>query len=323
MKLGVFTVLFGDLPFEPMLEKVRSFGLEAIELGTGAYPGNAHCNLDRLLENPAEIERARKAVRDAGLTISAFCCAGNPLHPNRDIARAHHDVFRKTVKLAERMDVPVIDVLSGCPGDSETARYPNWAASAWPPDYPELLAWQWNEVAIPYWREAARLAGVHGKRKIAVEPHPGFIVYNPETALQLRAACGPAIGVNLDPSHLFWQGIDIPTAIRRLGQEGALFHVHAKDCALDRQNISFTGCLDAKPYTEMARRSWSFRTVGWGHGLDTWRAITSALRLAGYDYVLSIEHEDALASVEEGLRHAVAFLKQCLLSEPPAKPWWV
>jgi sugar phosphate isomerase/epimerase len=321
MKLGVFTVLFSKLGFERMLEEVRGLGLECIEVGAGAYPGNAHCDADALLSDASALSRYRRSVEQAGLFISALCCAGNPLHPNREIACAHREDFRKSVLLAERLDVPVVNVLSGCPGDSENAHYPNWAAAAWPPDYPELLVWQWNHVAIPYWREAAAFAASHG-RKIAVEMHPGFLVYNPETALRLRAAAGENLGFNLDPSHLFWLGIDVPTAVHALNRDGGIFHVHAKDVFVDPRNVAVNGVLDSKPYTNLAERSWTFRTVGWGHGLETWRAIVSALRVTGYDYVLSIEHEDALASIEEGLGHAISFLRSCLLKAPKPEVWW-
>ncbi len=319
MKLGVFTVLFKELPFEKMLDKVRSFGLECVEIGTGGYPGSAHCDVDALLADPARLRDYRGAIESAGLFVSALACQGNPLHPNRAIATEHHCVFEKTVLLAEHMRVPVVNLLSGCPGDSPDAKYPNWSHFAWPPEYPELWNWQWNEVAIPYWSRAAEFASAHGVR-LAIEMHPGFLVYNPETFLKLRDAAGPTIGVNLDPSHLFWLGIDVPAAIRKLA--GCIVHCHAKDTFIDRRNTAENGCLDGKPYVDVANRSWSFRTVGWGHGLDVWREITSALRVSGYDYVLSIEHEDPLAGAEEGLRHSVAFLRQALLSEQPGGMWW-
>jgi sugar phosphate isomerase/epimerase len=161
-----------------------------------------------------------------------------------------------------------------------------------------------------------------GLAKIAVEPHPGFIVYNPETALRLREAAGPEIGVNLDPSHFVWQGIDPVAAVRALGQAGAIFHVHAKDVYLDRANISVNGVLDTKRYSRLPERSWSFRSVGYGQDEKFWRDFVSALRVAGYDGVLSIEHEDALASVDEGLGKAVEVLQRVLLREPPSEMWW-
>ena len=322
MKLGVLTVLFAKLPFEEMLGKVKSYGLDCVEIGTGAYPGNAHCDTDALLADKKLADQYLKKIADAGLSISALSCHGNPLHPDKKIASEHHEAFKKTVLLAERLGIEVINTFSGCPGDFEGAKYPNWVTCAWPPDYLKILEWQWNEVAIPYWKEAVAFANEHGIKKIALEIHPGFLVYNTETALKLRDAVGETIGVNLDPSHLFWQGIDIPTAIKRLGKAGAIYHFHAKDTFIDKQNMAENGCLDVKSYRQLAERSWYFRSVGWGHDLIQWREIVSALRTVGYDYVLSIEHEDALASSEEGLRKSVAFLREVVLTEEPAEMWW-
>jgi sugar phosphate isomerase/epimerase len=208
---------------------------------------------------------------------------------------------------------------SGCPGDSDGARHPNWITTPWPPEFLEVLEWQWEQKAIPYWTEAGKFAADHGVT-VALEAHPGFLVYNVDTMLKLRAAAGPAIGINFDPSHLFWQGVDIPAAIRTLGK--CIFHVHAKDLAFDRQNVAVNGVLDVKSYRRMDERSWLFRSVGWGHDALVWKQIVSALRLAGYDHVISIEHEDALLSIDEGLRAAVELLSRVVLTEPPADPWW-
>jgi sugar phosphate isomerase/epimerase len=319
MKLGVFTVLFGDLPLEQVLDKVTAAGLEAVEIGAGAFPGSAHIDIDGILASKAAAKAYRQRVADAGLMISALSCHGNPLHPDTAVARAHDAAFRQAVRLAERLEVGVVNTFSGCPGDCERSRRPNWVTCAWPPDYLEILEWQWDRKVIPYWTRAGRFAADHGVR-VALEAHPGFVVYNVETALRLRAAIGPQIGVNVDPSHLFWQGVDVPAAIRALG--AAIFHVHAKDVALDRGNVRVNGVLDAKPYTQLADRSWTFRTVGWGHGATEWAGIMSALRLVGYDHVVSIEHEDALASVDEGLANAVRFLRPLVLSDPAPTAWW-
>ncbi len=258
-------------------------------------------------------------IEDAGLTISALSCHGNPLHPDRAVARAYDEVFRKTVCLAQRLGVPVVNTFSGCPGDSDDARHPNWITTPWPPEFLEVLDWQWERKVIPYWTEAARFAADNGV-KVALEAHPGFVVYNVETMLKLRAVAGPNLGINLDPSHFFWQGVDAAAAIRALGD--AIFHVHAKDVALDRQNVAVNGVIDTKTYRRMPERSWLFRSVGWGHDELEWKRIVSALRLAGYDYVMSIEHEDALASVDEGLRTAVDLLSRVMLAEPPVSAWW-
>jgi sugar phosphate isomerase/epimerase len=321
VKLGALSVVYQDLPLEQALDCLAEQGLQAVELGTGNYPGNAHCNPDALLTEPGLIERLRYAVETRGLTISALSCHGNPLHPDPDVATAAHDVWTKTAQLAERLEVGVINTFSGCPGDKPGARIPNWITCPWPPEYADVLSWQWEECAIPYWQEQCALARAHGV-KIALEMHPGFLVYNPETLIRLRAAAGPELGANFDPSHLFWQGIEPVSAIRLLGAEGALFHVHAKDTYLDRDNIRLNGILDGKGYDLVRDRAWTFRTVGFGHSEGIWREILSALRVAGYDYVVSIEHEDILLSRDEGLAQAVTFLRALVPREPPTDAWW-
>jgi sugar phosphate isomerase/epimerase len=322
MKLGVFTVLYQDLPFEEALDKVREMGVEAVELGTGNYPGNQHCDPDELLGNETKVRAFRSAVEERGLLISALSQHGNPVHPDETFAGRSHQTWRKTVQLAEALEVPVVIAFSGCPGDHEGARFPNWVTCSWPPDYPEILEWQWNEVVIPYWSREAEYARQHGITKIAFEMHPGFVVYNPETLMRLRAAVGPEIGANLDLSHLFWQGIDPVEAIKFLGRQEAIFHFHAKDTYLDRSNIRLNGVLDTKHYGQVLDRSWVFRTVGYGQGEDTWRDIVSALRAVNYDYVMSIEHEDSLLSIDEGLQKAVDLLSRLLFREEKPSMWW-
>jgi sugar phosphate isomerase/epimerase len=320
MKLGLFTPVLGKLDTRQMLARVQALGkVKAIELGTGGWPGADHLDLDALTNDQKAAKTYAQMISDAGLTISALSCHGNPLHPDRKTAEAYDEVFKKTVCLAKRMGVPVVVTFSGCPGDSDDARHPNWVTCPWPPEYLDVLEWQWEKKAIPYWTERARFAADNGV-KVALEAHPGFIVYNVETLLRLREAAGPNLGINFDPSHFFWQGVDVPAAIRALGD--AIFHVHAKDVALDPRNVAVNGVIDTKTYRRMADRSWLFRSVGWGHDELEWKRIVSALRLAGYDYVMSIEHEDALASVDEGLKAAVDMLSRVILMEPPVEAWW-
>lgn len=319
MKLGIFTPVFGTLTTADMIAKVRSLGLQAVELGTGGWPGHDHLDLDGLLQSPAKAREFRQMIQDAGLVISALSCHGNPVHPNRAVAAEYDEVFRKSVRLAPQLGVSVVVTFSGCPGDSEDAKHPNWITAPWPPEFGEVLDWQWEKKLIPYWKEAGEFAGGHGVR-IALEAHPGFTVYNVETALRLREAAGASVGVNFDPSHFFWQGVDVPAAIRALGS--AIFHVHAKDVAVDPHNVAVNGLIDTKSYRRLAERSWLFRSVGWGHGESEWKRVVTALRLAGYDGVLSIEHEDALASIDEGLRTAIDTLKRVVLTERPVDAWW-
>jgi sugar phosphate isomerase/epimerase len=321
MKLGLFTVLFGALPFEEMLDQVQSLGLDAVEIGTGNYPGDAHCQPAQLLADDAKLTAFKHAVDSRGLMISALSCHGNPLHPDRAIAGGYHETYVKTIALAERLEVPVVNLFSGCPGDHDGAKYPNWPVSPWPNDYQEVFDWQWREKVIPYWKEWGAFAERHGV-KLAFEMHGGFSVHNPGTLLKLRDAVGEVVGANFDPSHMYWQGIDAVAAIRHLGAAGALHHFHAKDTATDPVHGPINGVLDMTSHADWNRRAWLFRTVGYGHDLKHWADIVSALRTVGYDYVMSIEHEDSLMSVDEGIRKAVANLRQVIIADAPPKPWW-
>lgn len=318
MRIGVFTPLLSQLPLGVVLKKLNELHIDTVELATGNYVGDAHCKLS-MLEDPSALVEFKKILSDNGISISALSCHGNALHPDKSIAKQHSEVSRKTILLAEKLGVSTMVDFSGCPGDSPSAVAPNWITCPWPPDFRTVLEWQWNEVVAPYWREHARFAGDHGV-KIAVEMHPGFVVYNPETLLRLRSITGNNIGCNYDPSHLFWQNIDPIEAIRIL--RDAIYHVHAKDTQLYPSNLIRTGVLDTKPYTEERERSWIFRTCGYGHGAEWWSEFISTLRMFGYDFVISIEHEDSLLSPAEGLTKAANFLNRIVVREQPAAAWW-
>lgn len=319
MRIGVFTPLFQHLSFQDTLDRVAAEGLGAVEIGTGGYPGSHHCDVDALLESEHRRREYMQAIHARGLVLSALSCHYEPLHPDRNLARDSDELYVKTVRLAEQLEVPVVNVLSSCPGGSPADVSPNWITCPWPPHYSKMLEYQWNEVGIPYWRRAAAFAAEHHV-SIGIEMHPGMLVYNVETLLRLREACGPALGCNFDPSHLFWNGADIPAAIRKLGD--AIVHVHGKDCSVDPLNVMVNGCNDPKPYTQILARAWTFRTIGYGHDLKVWKDIVSALRLIKYDYVISIEHEDGLMSADEGLSKAVALLKQAVIADKPGEMYW-
>ena len=206
MRVGVFTPLLSNLGLKEVLQKLKQHNIDTIELATGNYPGDAHCKLS-MLEDRSALDEFKKTIAGEGFTISALSCHGNPLHPDAQVAGSHRDVNEKTILLAERLSVPVVVDFSGCPGDSPASKHPNWVTCPWPPEFLEVLKWQWDEVATPYWTKRGKFAADHGI-KIAIEMHPGFLVYSPETMLRLRAIAGPSVGCNYDPSHMFWQGMD-------------------------------------------------------------------------------------------------------------------
>lgn len=314
MKLCVLANLYGEKTLDETLARLSSLGVEAVEIGAGGYPGKAHCDPHALLSDAKKLDEFKATVDKYGIEIAALAAHGNPVHPDAEIAKTFDTDFREAVLLAEKLGVDTVVTFSGCPGDHPGAKYPNWVTCPWPEDFLAILDYQWNEVLIPYWKEAVAFANAHGVTKIALEMHPGFCVYNPETLLRLRAAVGDTIGANFDPSHLVWQGIDPVSAIRAL--EGAIYHFHAKDTKIDDINTAKFGVLDTKHYSDEIHRSWVFRTVGYGHDMQYWRDMISNLRLVGYDKVLSIEHEDSLMTKDEGLEKAVAFLKECIIKQP-------
>lgn len=322
MKLGVLTVPLGGLSLDEACRFLAEQGVQMVEIGCGGFPGKAHCDAKALLKDDKKCAELLDTVHKHGLQISALSSHGNMVHPDPAVAAKFEEDFTNAILLAEKLGVPVVNTFSGCPGGCREDKTPNWVTCPWPEDFSRILDYQWNEVLIPYWKEKVAFARQHGVYKIALELHPGFCVYNTETLLRLREAVGPEIGANFDPSHLIWQGMDVCACIRELGKAGALFHFHAKDTCVDALNTALNGVLDTKHYGQELERSWIFRTVGYGHGAEFWKAVASELRLAGYDYAISIEHEDSLMSGREGLTKAIRFLKEALIFEDKGELYW-
>ncbi len=321
MKVGALSAAWSDMPLEEVCEFFAGAGLETIEIGTGNYPGNAHCDPFELNEDDAKREQFLSTIADAGLEISALSCHGNPLHPDPEIAAEHHDVWRATCDLAAACGVSCVNGFSGLPGGGPDDRVPNWVVAPWPEDHLEALEYQWD-VAIEYWTEENAYADERGVN-FCFEMHPNFLVYNPETLIKLRDACGERMCANFDPSHLWWQGIEPAAAIRWLQEHGEVIqHFHAKDVCVYEWNSKVNGVLDTKHYGDEVNRSWIFRALGYGHDDLEWKDLISTLRMCGYDGPLSIEHEDSLMTANEGFLKAVEFLKSCAIFEEPGEMTW-
>ncbi len=320
MKISVVSGVLGGMSLDESLGYLKGLGVDQFELGVGGYPGTKHADAKVLIKD----EKARcelvKTFEKHGMEISALSVHGNCVHPDPEVAKSFEEDFRAACVLAGQLGVEKIVTFSGCPGSDSGARQPSWVTCAWPPEYLDVLDYQWNEVLIPYWREAVKFAEAQGVKKICLEMHPGFCVYNPETLHKLRAAVGPMIGANLDPSHLIWQGMDIVDVIYELGD--AIYYFHAKDTEMNAHNVRKNGVLDTKHYGELAKRSWVFRTMGYGSDELMWKKVISALKIVGYDGTVSIEHEDSLMSPKEGLEKAVKFVKGILIEGGPAEMWW-
>ena len=321
MKLSVFAVLLADKSLDEACKYLADSGVQAVEIGCGGFPGKAHCNPEELLKDDKKIAEFKNTIEKHGLEIAALSTHGNAVHPDPAVAKVFHDDFVNTVLLAEKLGIDRVITFSGCPGGSPEDKTPNWVTCPWPDDFSRIVEYQWNEVLVPYWKKMTAFAAEHGIKKIAFEMHPGFCVYNPETLMKLRNLVGSdLIGANFDPSHLFWQGIDPVYAIRYLGK--AIYFFHAKDTKIDEINTKTHGVLDTKHYGDEIHRSWIFRSVGYGHDYQVWKDMMSALRMVGYDDAISIEHEDGLMSPKEGLEKAVAFVKECIITQDNTDMWW-
>ena len=315
MKIGMITDSLGGLDFAALIRAAAELGIEMLEFAGGNWSSAPHLKLDALIES----ETARKdfigRVRDYGIEISALNCSGNPLHPGEH-GRRHDAVTRKTIKLASLMGVERVVMMSGCPGGRGDANA-NWVTTCWPAEMQTILAYQWDEVLIPYWRDLVAYANGLGIRKLCLELHGHQNVYNVETFWRLREAVGDTVGVNFDPSHLMWMGADPLAAIRALGP--AIYHVHAKDTHVEPAVARINGRLETKPSERAGERAWNYVTLGYGHGEEWWRQFCAALKMVGYNDVLSIEHEDMAMSPLEGVAKSVRLLREVIIDATPKR----
>ncbi|MDX8444695.1 sugar phosphate isomerase/epimerase family protein [Mesorhizobium captivum] len=310
MKIGMITDSLGYLSFDEMLRASAELGLETLEFACGNWSSAPHIDLAAMLDSASMRTEFAAKVRDHGLTIAALNCSGNPLHPGPQ-GRKHHQVTEETIRLASLMGIDRVVMMSGLPGGPGDAN-PNWIITDWPPECADIQRYQWDDCIIPYWRDLVTFAHNLGIGKLCLELHGHQAVYNVQTLLRLRDAVGETVGANYDPSHPLWMGADPIAAVRKLGS--AIYYVHAKDTRIEPIPAAIDGVLDARPPNHYADRAWNYITLGYGHGETWWRQFCVALKQAGYDDVLSIEHEDMMLSPMEGMRKSVALLRNVAIN---------
>ena len=312
MKIGMITDSLPDTTFEAMLSVASRLGMEMLEFGCGNWSSAPHLDLDRMLASDVARREFRSRLTGHGIAISALNCSGNPLHPGEP-GRKHDEVTRKTIRLAGLMGVERVVMMSGCPGAPGDS-HANWITTEWPPEVRDILRWQWEDVLIPYWLGLVAYSREQGVNRLCLELHGYQNVYSVATLMRLREAVGQTVGANLDPSHLMWMGADPLAAAGALGD--AIYYVHAKDTRIDPVNAGINGVIDTTPGSELKARAWSYITLGMGHDESWWRAFIAALAAAGYDGVLSIEHEDPAMSAEEGVEKSVELLRRVIVNRP-------
>lgn len=311
MKIGLVSDCLANQSFEQLLRTCHSLGIEQIELGCGNWSSAPHVDLDGLLESEYKRNEMKGMLKTYGISISAFNCSGNPLAPG-EWGKREDAITRKTFQLSEYFELDTVVMMSGLPAGSPHDAFPNWVVTSWPPETQTILHYQWNEVAIPYWKEITKVANAHGVTRLALEPHGCQLVHDVENFYRLRDACGgdETIGFNLDPSHLFWMGADPIAIIRTL--KDAIYHVHIKDVRIEKP-AEVNTLLDSKGVLEFAKRSWNFAIPGYGHDETWWRTFLVNLKMVGYDGVLSIEHEDYTMDTLMALGKTVNLLKHTMV----------
>lgn len=311
VRLAIFSTGLQDLDRPALLDWLAAQEVRELELGCGGYPGTRHADAQRLAADPAERRALQAELAARDIRLAALSCHGNPLHPDPAVARAHQADLLAALDAAHALEVPVLVCFSGQPG---AAGVPNWPVVAWPDEYAALREQQWQTQLIPYWQPVAERARALGV-SLAMELHGGFAVHSPGTLLRLRAACGPALGANLDPSHCWWQQIDPLAAVAALGS--ALVHVHLKDTVFNPAALALHGVLDPTPFDRPDERAWRFGMPGEGHDSDWWRRLLDSLDAQGYAGALSIEHE-APEPAGEGIPQTLRFIRALRGAQGPA-----
>jgi sugar phosphate isomerase/epimerase len=324
MKLGVYTVILHDMPLGEALAAIRDLGLDGAEINSGGFVPANHL--------PIEAIRASKDARDeylgafaaAGVELTALNCNGNPLHPDPAVRSQHGQDVIDAIELCTLLGVKRVVTMSGLPGTNAGATLPSWSALPWESSTLDARDYQWNEVGIPYWKDIQARAADADVR-VALELHPHNLVYNPATMERLATEINSThIGAELDPSHLFWQGIDPTLAVKSLGS--LVFNAAAKDTRIN-EAAKINGVLDDRfvrvapdapgivpfggKYTLSGwptNASWDFVSVGRGHDVDWWAGFLGALNDVDPNMAVSIEHEDQELGPMEGLQIAAQTL---------------
>ncbi|MBR4392631.1 MAG: sugar phosphate isomerase/epimerase, partial [Oscillospiraceae bacterium] len=132
MKIGIISNVLQDRPLKEALEIFKSFGIQAIEPGSGGVAGKAHINPAELLADEAKLAALKETLESSGVKISVLSCHGNPIHPDKAQAESDDRDMREAVLLAERLGIDTISCFSGCAGDCPESKYPNWVTCSWP-----------------------------------------------------------------------------------------------------------------------------------------------------------------------------------------------
>jgi len=310
MKIGLLTDALEHIAtLDEVVAWCAARELEAVELGVGGYSSSPHAARSELRADRSERERLIGSLARHDIELAALNVSGNPLHPRPEVARQHDLALHEAVQLAAMLDVRRVVAMSGCPGNpGGSGDWPVFAGGAWLPDMEGLWDRQWSQAIAPYWTELSEWAAREAPEvRICLELHPGTSIYNAESFLRLRGVTGPNVCVNLDPSHFWWQGIDPVTTIELVGDR--IGFVHGKDTIVHPDRVARHGLLDFRWPTDPNEMPWHFAAVGTSRPASEWADLLAALTAAGYDDVVSIEHEDPRLTPEAGIETSLRGLR--------------
>jgi len=333
VKLGAYTAYTACLHDRPLPEALRilsGMGLDGAEINTGGFLPAVHMPVADIRSSDTAVEDYLGLFATAGMTLTAFNCNGNPLHPDREVREKHAADVREAIALGSRLGVKRVVTMSGLPGSHAGTRLPAWNVLPWDSAYLDSLDYQWQEVALPFWRQINAVAA-DADVKVCLEMHPHNLVYNPATMERLATEINAThIGAEMDPSHLFWQGIDPVAALQRLG--ALVYNAAAKDTRINSA-AAVNGVLDDRfarvppdapgavslggRYTLSGwptESSWDFVAVGRGHDVAFWSRFLLALCDIDPHMAVNIEHEDQELGQLEGLASAAAVLLEAARS---------
>jgi sugar phosphate isomerase/epimerase len=334
MKLGVYTAILHDRPLPEALDVIAGLGLEAAEINAGGFLPPVHIPIDDILTSQSARDDYLGLFAEKGITLAGLNANGNPLHPHPAIGPKHAEDLRRAIRAAGALGQTRVVTMSGLPGGEPRATVPNWIVNAWNSGSLDVLDYQWDEVGVPFWREIDALAADHGVT-VAIEMHPQNLVFNPPTLKRLVDRIGAThVGAEMDPSHLFWQGMDPIAAVRYLGP--LVVHAAAKDVRINEQHAQVYGVLDERfrrlsPEEERVNlgghewvnewptdAAWDFVALGRGHDLAFWTEFVTALRQVDPGMASNIEHEDTSLGRIEGLQVAADVLRKAAQVDAPA-----
>ncbi len=319
MRLTLASTAYMDLPLTEAIAKVRSLGLERIELAVDT--SSRMLRLEDLLDRHRRAEVLR-LLSEAGLEIAAVSNHADgqlllgPLHEVTDgfykapPAEKRAYAIRRmqdTARAADAVGARLVTGFIGCP---DYARWFHWPGQeGWDTQFAECAEVMGTVLSV--YRE-------HGVR-FAHELHPKQLVYETESAARSLEVLGAFAewGFNLDTGNLALAGVDAVDFIRLFGER--IWYVHAKDAEVMRP-VTRRHFLAHPRYFSEAERNFRFRIPGWGQ-LD-WRRILTELHLIGYRGDVAVENEDSTLGRWEGCQRAIEFIRPLLPHEPRQARWW-